>query len=100
MSSGQEEFVASFGVAEAKQRFSELLDRVGAGERIVVHRRGRPTAVLVPASAHELEQPAAPPLGLAAVAGAFADWDDLETVVEDLYAARREARDRPVPDLA
>lgn len=30
------------GVAEAKRRFSELLDRVAGGEHIVVARRGRP----------------------------------------------------------
>lgn len=97
MSSGQEG--AAFGVAEAKRRFAELLDRVGAGERIEVRRRGRPAVVLVPASTEALEQPAPAPLGLAAVAGALADWDDLDAVVEDLYAARRRASDRPAPDL-
>ena len=36
-------------VAEAKKRFSELLGRVAfAGERIVISKRGRPMAVLVP----------------------------------------------------
>ena len=37
------------GVAEAKKHFSELLERVAyAGERIVISKRGRPMAVLVP----------------------------------------------------
>jgi prevent-host-death family protein len=36
-------------VAEAKKHFSELLGRVAyAGERIVISKRGRPMAVLVP----------------------------------------------------
>jgi len=87
------------GVAEARRRFSELLDHVAAGERVVVERRGRPAAVLVPATPDALEASANTPLGSAAVAGALADWDDLETVVDDIYQGRREATDRPPPDL-
>lgn len=34
-------------VAEAKNRFSELVKRVEAGEQIVVTRRGKPVACLV-----------------------------------------------------
>ncbi len=89
----------TIGVAEAKRRFSELLDRVGAGEQIVVARRGRPTVVLVPATSDTLEASNNAPVGLAAVAGALADWEDLEAVVEELYAARRDAADRPAPDF-
>jgi prevent-host-death family protein len=37
------------GVAEAKRRFSELIDRVGRGERFLVTRRGKPVVGLVPA---------------------------------------------------
>jgi prevent-host-death family protein len=38
-------------VAEAKKNFSELLGRVAYGrERIVISKRGRPMAVLVPVS--------------------------------------------------
>ena len=59
----------------------------------------RPAVALVPPGA-ELRQAARPaPAGLAAVAGALADWDELDQVVVDLYAARRRARDRPPPDL-
>jgi len=37
------------GVAEAKAKFSELLGRVlHRGERIIVQRRGKPVAALVP----------------------------------------------------
>jgi prevent-host-death family protein len=37
------------GVAEAKAKFSELLGRVAhGGERIIVHRRGKAVAALVP----------------------------------------------------
>ncbi len=86
------------GVAEAKRRFSELLDRVGAGERVVVARRGKPAAALVPPD-QELARPRPAPLGFAAIAGALADWDELEDAVRDIYDARRKAGDRPPPDL-
>jgi hypothetical protein len=39
------------------------------------------------------------PTGLATVAAALADWDDLEAAVEWIYAARRRARDRPPPEF-
>jgi len=84
-------------VAEAKARFSELLDRVSRGERFVVVRHGRPMAALVPPAAVTPARDA--PAGLAALAGALADWDDLPVVVEQIYAARRQARDRDVSSL-
>lgn len=85
------------GVAEAKRRFSELIDRVRAGERFVVTRRGRPAVALVPPTEALEEEPRF--VGLAALAGALADWNELDEVVEDIYASRRRARDRQVPDL-
>ncbi len=87
------------GVAEAKRRFSELIDRVDAGERFVVSRRGRPAMVLGPPTTEALQPAAEKPIGLAAVAGALAEWEDLEETVEEIYAARRGSRDRPAPDL-
>ena len=36
------------GASEAKTHLSELLDRVGAGEELVIVRHGRPVARLVP----------------------------------------------------
>jgi prevent-host-death family protein len=87
------------GVADAKRRFSELIDRVDAGERFVVSRRGRPAVVLVPPTPDAIRGTAQKPIGLAAVAGALADWDSLEEAVEEIYAARRRSRDRPAPDL-
>jgi prevent-host-death family protein len=40
----------SIGVFEAKNRLSELLERVARGEEIVITRRGEAVARLVPAS--------------------------------------------------
>ena len=89
--------MTQMGVAEAKRRFSELIDRVRDGERFVVTRRGRPVVALVPPSGAGDEQPR--PVGLAALAGALSDWDELDEIVEEIYASRRRARDRDVPDF-
>lgn len=40
--------IADFATAEAKARFSELLDRAEAGEELTIHRHGKPVAKLVP----------------------------------------------------
>ncbi len=84
-------------VAEAKARFSELLDRVRRGERFVVARHGRPVAALVPPGHVPPERSA--PVGLAALAGVLADWEELPAIVEEIYVARRQAGDRDVPSL-
>ncbi len=89
---------ASLSTAEAKRRFSELLDRVGEGERFLVSRRGRPAVALVPPEP-ELFERREPPRGLATLAGALAEWDELDDDVAAIYAARRGSTDRPVPDL-
>jgi len=41
-------FKASFGAFEAKTHFSNLLDRVEKGDRIVITRHGREVAILSP----------------------------------------------------
>jgi len=44
----------SYNVAEAKSRFSEILDRVSRGEEILLTRRGRPVARVLPTAPAEL----------------------------------------------
>lgn len=41
----------------------------------------------------------ATPTGFAALAGTLADWDELDTVVEEVLSSRSRARDRPGPEL-
>lgn len=89
----------SLGTAEAKRRFSELVDRAGEGERILISRRGRPAVVLVAPTPDLLEPAPAPPSGLAALAGALSEWEGIDDAVEEIYAARRSSRDRPAPDF-
>lgn len=43
--------MTSVGAFEAKTHFSQLLERVERGEEILITRRGRPVARLVPAAA-------------------------------------------------
>ena len=86
------------GVADAKRRFSELIDRVQRGERFVVSRRGRPAVALVPPT-DRLGHARGAPRGLAAVAGSLGDWDELEAAVEEIYRKGRRARDRAAPGL-
>ncbi len=38
----------SIGFDEARTRLSELLDQVARGERVLITRRGKPAALLVP----------------------------------------------------
>jgi antitoxin (DNA-binding transcriptional repressor) of toxin-antitoxin stability system len=89
---------AGLTVAETKRRFSELIDRVQRGERFLVTRRGKPALVLAPPLRGFPDEERPPPAGLAAIAGALAEVD-LDALVQEIYAARRRARDRPSPDL-
>ena len=86
----------TLSVAEAKRRFSELIERVQRGEQIIVARRGRPAVALV-APEPPLDRHRDRPLGLAAIAGSLADWTGLEAAVETIYAERR--RDHRAPRL-
>lgn len=40
--------VVEFAAADAKARFSELLDRAAGGEELTISRHGKPVAKLVP----------------------------------------------------
>ncbi len=86
-------------VAEFKRRFSEFVADVRyRGERIIVARRRTPVAALVGLA--DLEQlPDAtqrPRRGLLAAIGAWADYEDLDQIIREIYEARERAVDRPV----
>ena len=85
------------GVAEAKRRFSELLDRVHKGERIIIARRGKPEMALVSPEDVTSDRPERP-LGFLSLVG-VAEWDDAEVdrMIEEIYNSRRRAKDRPAP---
>jgi hypothetical protein len=53
----------------------------------------------VPPEPDTLERPGPPPAGLVAIAGALAEWDELDDVVAEIYESRRTSTDRSAPDL-
>jgi prevent-host-death family protein len=85
-------------VAEAKKRLSELMSRVAyKNEQFIIGRRGKPVAALV--SAEDLARLEERPVtyrGLLAAVGAWAEFEDLDQVVEDIYQRCQQAQDRPV----
>lgn len=90
------------GVADAKRRFAELLDRVHDGERFLISRRGRPAAAVVPPEVEPVARRTAPVRkSLAEFAGILgeAEGAELDALVEEAYAARTQSQDRPPPQL-
>ena len=88
----------SMSVADAKKHLSELMSRVAYNkERFLIERRGKPMAALVSAEdLARLEQEPVAAQGLLAAVGAWADFDELDQVIEDIYRQREQAQDRPV----
>ena len=85
-------------VGEAKKRFSEIMSRViYKRERFIISRRGKPMVALI--SSEDLdklgEQPDTPK-GLLAAVGAWADFEELDEVVDEIYRQRERAIDREV----
>lgn len=79
----------TINVAEAKKRLSTLLGRVAFGrETILIMRRGRPMARLVPPDDEPVES------GLGAVRGWLSDDDPFLTAVEEIVTARAKHRPR------
>lgn len=85
------------GVAEAKRRFAELIDRVQHGERFVVARRGRPVLALVPPAYADRGDENSEFTGFAALAGIMSDWPEFGEVMDEVYASRQDQRDRDMP---
>ena len=91
--------IERIGVAEAKRRFSELAERVGRGESLVIMSRGRSVVALVPPQRVADEEPS-PSITLAAFAGALAgEWDTVDEDMAEIIAARQQVSDRPAPEL-
>ena len=61
--------MASYSVATSKDKLSSLIDKAQAGEEVVITRRGRPAARLVPA-----EDAVAPKKDVRAAMERLAEW--------------------------
>ncbi len=90
-------------VADAKRDFSELMGRVALRmERFIITRNGKAMAALV--NMKDIERLETLPQeqskkGLLAAVGAWKSYTRHEQFVNDLYVARRKAKDRRVEDL-
>ena len=74
--------MTSFNVAEAKKRFSDLLARVAfGGESVLITRRGKPMAKLVPVEAPEEAH-------LDKIEGWLDDDDPFFEVIDEIVANR------------
>ncbi len=89
--------------AQAKAQLSALSAEVAyGGQRVVIERRGRPLVALVSMADLELlghdRATSARPHGALALAGAWREVDDedLESLIEDIYAGRENDAGRPV----
>ncbi len=112
----------TINVADAKSRLSELLSRVVAGERFLIHRREQPVAVLIGTDELErLERTSRATRQLAAILGqdeallaaidrgevhpamaVFGLWrddPDIATLAERISANRAGQPSRPAPEL-
>jgi prevent-host-death family protein len=84
--------MATIAAFEAKTRFGELLDRVVAGEEIVITRHEKPIARIVPEGGPRLEQSERAACGLEALQEEIAasasgksrvSWKQFRTFVEE-----------------
>jgi prevent-host-death family protein len=94
------DIMEQMGVAEAKRRFSELIDRVARGERFVVTRRGSPVVVLGPWEPDDDELPPGRRRHLLEFAGILEGLmtdEEVDEMVEEIYADRRRSKSRDVP---
>ena len=85
-------------VADAKRNLSELMSRAAYNnERFLIQRRGKPMAALVSIEdLTRLEKEPVAPKGLLAAVAALAEFEELESMVEEIYRQREQAQDRPV----
>ncbi len=85
-------------VADAKKTLSELMSRAAYNnERFLIQRRGKPMAALVSIEdLTRLEKEPVAPKGLLAAVAAVGEFEELESMVEEIYRQREQAQDRPV----
>ena len=83
-----------FTLTEAKSKFSEIINRIiYRKERIIVTKNGRKVALVIPVEENDLIEAE----GLIQAQGALADMDDdIDEMVQSIYAARRAEKGREV----
>lgn len=82
--------MTDISVAEAKSHLSEYIARSGHGrERFVISRRGKPVAALVSVEDLRIIEQHEEQQGLAAIAGAWPDFNEVEAGLGDLGRLRQ-----------
>ena len=82
-------------VADAKKILSELMSRAAYNnERFLIQRRGKPTAALV--SIEDLTRLEKELVARKGLLAAVAEFEELESMVEEIYRQREQAQNRPV----
>jgi prevent-host-death family protein len=93
----------SISVAEAKNRFSELVNRVSYGhERYLVERRGKPVVAIVSAgdlARLENGEVGSSGGGLLSAVGLLADVEEWDEIIEDIMRQRSQRLDTREVDL-
>ena len=81
----------SVGAYEAKVKLSELLDKVEHGEQVVITRRGKPIARLVPEGGHDVAKAMAAVEALLAIGKELAT-QGVQVTQDEIRAMRDEGR--------
>ncbi|SVD65998.1 uncharacterized protein METZ01_LOCUS418852, partial [marine metagenome] len=82
-------------VADAKKTLSELMSRAAYNnERFLIQRRGKPTAALV--SIEDLARLEKEPVAPKGLLAAVAEFEEVESTVEEIYRQREQGQDRTV----
>jgi len=84
-------------ITRAKARFSEIIARLIHRKKAVLITRKRTLVAAIVPYAEWAERETSKQEGLAAAAGALADFDaDIDELIEAVYVARVKAKDREV----
>lgn len=92
---------STINVAEAKRRFSEIVNEVVYHKkRFLISRHGKPVIGLVPAE--EVKEKTTEPSknGFLSLVGLWGDMENLDEIIEQIYKERETEIPRPVPSLA
>jgi prevent-host-death family protein len=90
-------FMEIVPITRAKARFSEIIARLIHRKKAVLITRKRTLVAAIVPYAEWAEREASKQEGLAAAAGALADFDaDIDELIEAVYDARAKAKDREV----
>ena len=90
----------TLSVSEAKERLSEIVERVAdSGDRFVIESQGKPVAAVVrPEDLGGPEDQADQSEGLIGAIGAWSEMgdDEIDSMVEEIYRQRRQSKGRPI----